>query len=297
MVDCAGEFAGKWRQNFVLAKSNWFNIGGPAQYLYKPQSTFELSRLVKHYGQHIKITPLGVGSNLLVRDGGINGVVVKFGHEYNYINFNNGLFEVGVSVLMRDLAKTAAAKNCSGFEFLIGIPGTLGGALAMNAGAYGSDISKIVKTVEVIMPNGDIKRISAKDVGYNYRQHGLPQDVIFTRAWLEPQATVDQSQIEQLMTAIMAERQATQPVTEKTSGSTFKNPDNDSAWRLIAAAGCRGLSIGGAMVSTKHCNFFINQNNATAYDMESLIKLVQTKVKNKFDIDLECEIKIVGNKA
>lgn len=287
-------FPGEWRKNFILARSNWFGVGGAAEYWYKPADTITLAALISHYASITPIEVLGVGSNLLVRDGGVKGIVIRLGRGFKQLEIDqDGFIVVGAANLCGQLAEYALAHQIEGLEFYIGIPGTVGGALAMNAGAYGSDTSVILEKAEIITPQGDIRIISVEEVGYVYRGHSLPGRTIFTRAWYKAIKGEPQT-ISNKMQNIIAERGETQPTRAKTSGSTFKNPPGLKAWQLIDAAGCRGLTIGGAKVSDKHCNFFINTGHATAADLEELILTVQGRVLANSGILLESEVKIIG---
>jgi UDP-N-acetylmuramate dehydrogenase len=284
---------GGYRYNVNLSKINWFNVGGNAEILFRPADVEDLSYFLQNKPDDLKVTILGVGSNLLVRDGGIEGVVIRLGAGFNELQKDGNKIRAGAGCLSFNAATFAAHNSIAGMEFLVGIPGTIGGALAMNAGAYESDISSILVSAQIIDECGNINEVTKSDIGYIYRGNTLPEGVIFTRAVFEGRNDNPQ-EILNRMNNITSTREATQPIKSRTSGSTFKNPPQKKAWKLIDEAGCRGLSIGGAQVSEKHCNFFINTGNATAQDIEILGEEVRRRVKETSGIDLEWEVKIIG---
>lgn len=294
LIDKLPQIRGSYRENVDLSKTTWFRVGGHAEILFKPADSEDLAYFIKNKPLNVPYTILGVGSNLLVRDGGIKGVVIKLGKGFNEIAINDHKIIVGAGVLSANVAKFALEHNISGVEFLIGIPGSVGGGIAMNAGAYGSEFANILLEVEVVDASGNIKWLKAKELGFYYRGNKLPDDWIFTKAYLTAKPGNSQ-EIKALMDSIMQQREQAQPVRARTSGSSFANPSNSlKAWELIDEAGCRGLKIGGAMVSDKHCNFLINMGNAKARDIENLGDLVREKVFAKSKIMLEWEIKRVG---
>ncbi len=293
--DLLPKIDGAYRFNVPLSKTNWFNVGGEAQVLFRPSNIEQLVFFLKNRPQNINITILGVGSNLLVRDGGIKGVVIKLGREFTQMTANGNIIESGAAALCYNLAMFAAVHNLTGLEFLVGIPGSVGGASFMNAGAYGSDISSSLISADIIDENGNIQTLSNSDIGYIYRGQTLPENIIFIKSRFKLEQG-NRKDIEEKMDNISKAREETQPIRSKTSGSTFKNPEGKKAWQLIDEAGCRGLKIGGAEVSTKHCNFFINSDNATATDIENLGEEVRKRVKEESGIELEWEIKIIGDK-
>jgi len=295
LIEKLPKVKGTYRSHAQLSKTNWFNVGGTAEVLFKPQDTEDLADFLQNKPQNVPITILGVGSNLLVRDGGIDGVVIKLGRNFATINANPEKYEVkaGAAALSLNVAMVAAESRISGFEFLSGIPGTIGGALAMNAGAYHSETADILIAAEYVDSSGVIKTLKTQDIGYVYRGHSLPKGGIFTKAVLRGKEG-DTQEILHRINEIATQRESTQPIKTRTSGSTFKNPEGHKAWELIDKAGCRGLKIGGAQVSEKHCNFFINTGNATAKDIETLGNTVKERVKEKTGITLEWEIQIIG---
>lgn len=284
---------GTYRCGVPLSKTNWFQVGGPAEVLFRPADAEDLAYFLKHRPSHIPLTILGVGSNLLVRDGGVDGVVIKLGRGFTAISHRGLQIHAGAGALCYNVAIYAADHGISGLEFLSGIPGTIGGALAMNAGAYGQDVASCLQEATCVDEVGTIHTLIPSDIGYIYRGHTLPEGMIFTHGIFKgtaaPPATIH-SRID----SISEERQKTQPIRHKTSGSTFKNPSGHKAWQLIDMAGCRGLTVGGAQVSEKHCNFFLNLGTASATDIETLGNEVQRRVKEKTGVELEWEVKIIG---
>ena len=289
------EIEGSYRFNADLSKTNWFGVGGPADVLFRPKNINDLSNFLKNKPHNLPVTVLGVGSNLLVRDGGIEGVVIKLGRGFTEISSNGMTITSGAGNLCYNVAMFTASRGISGIEFLSGIPGSIGGALAMNAGAYGGDIASCIVEAKAVDEMGEIHTLKPEDIGYVYRGNTLPEGMIFVEGTFIGKKGAP-SEIENKINEITSARQETQPIKSKTSGSTFKNPSDNKAWKLIDEAGCRGLKIGGAQVSEKHCNFFINTGNASASDIENLILEVQKRVKENSGIKLVSEVKIVGRK-
>lgn len=287
---------GKYRFDVDLSRLCWFGVGGKASVLFTPANQDDLIYFLKNI-KDVPIFVFGVGSNILIRDGGFNGVVIRLGNCTNYIKLiSSYILEVGASVLDQNVAEFAIEHKIGGMEFLSGIPGTIGGGLAMNAGAYGREFTNIVKNVKALDLEGNLIEFSNKDMGFTYRSNGLKEQFIFLSAELVGyRASLEE--IQMFMNRIKTQRNATQPVKGvKTGGSTFKNPLYDKAWRLIDEAGCRGLKVGGAQVSEQHCNFIINTGNATSADIEELIYIVKTRVLESSGITLENEIVFVGEK-
>jgi UDP-N-acetylmuramate dehydrogenase len=293
LIEQLPKVQGSYRPNAQLSKTNWFNVGGPAEVLFKPKDAQDLAVFLSQKPKNIPVTILGVGSNLLVRDGGIEGVVIKLGRAFTSIEAKGECIEAGAGALGYHAAMVAAENGIAGLEFLSGIPGTIGGALAMNAGAYQSDTASVLTAAEVVDENGNIEILKTEQINYVYRGHRLPKKVVFTKGFFKGRAGNKEAILEQIHN-ISQQRNQTQPIKERTSGSTFKNPSGHKAWELIDKAGCRGLTFGGAQVSEKHCNFFINTGNATASDIENLGKIVQEKVKESTGVTLEWEIQIIG---
>lgn len=285
---------GRYLFNTPLSKSTWLKVGGPADVLYKPADIEDLSDFLKNKPQDLLIFPLGLGSNLLVRDGGIRGAVVKLGKEFAKIQKKGDYIVSGTAALDRNVALFAANAGLTGFEFLASIPGTIGGALKMNAGCYGSEIKDILVSAKAITMNGEIKEYSPKELMYTYRSCGLKEDVIFVEATLRPTGTTSSALVHDQINVLLKKREETQPVGEKTGGSTFKNPPEQSAWKLIDQVGGRGLHLGGAMFSEKHSNFILNTGSATAKEIEDLAEDIRKKVLKQTGIELVWEVIRVG---
>jgi len=289
-----------------LADLTWFRVGGPAEMLFQPADRDDLAAFLAACPGDVPVTPVGVGSNLLVRDGGVPGVVVRLGRGFNAIAAEGRRVSAGAAALDAQVALGAAAAGIGGLEFLRGIPGSIGGALAMNAGCYGTEIRDVLVAAEAVDRAGRVHRLDAAGMGFSYR-HAAAADagLIFTAAVLEG-VSCDPAEARARIEALMVAREAAQPVRARTGGSTFRNPSGASstggttapdpltAWRLIDAAGCRGLRIGGAQVSEKHCNFLINTGTATAADLENLGETLRARVKASSGIDLRWEIRRIG---
>ncbi len=285
---------GKYKENYKLAHLTWFKVGGAADILYKPVDEDDIANFLKQNGGKLPVTVIGAGSNIIIRDGGVEGVVIKLGSGFTEIEIlPEGDLLVGAACLNFNLAKFTQANGIKGFEFLVGIPGTVGGGVAMNAGSYGSEFKDIVKSVYALDKTGAQMQIPLKDIGFDYRKNSLPTNLIYTRVVFRADRG-DPNEIKLKMQDISKKRAETQPITEKTSGSTFANPEGKRAWELIDQAGLRGMRIGDAVISEKHCNFMINQGNANASDMEQLGEFVKNKVKDHSGIELKWEIKRIG---
>ncbi len=285
---------GEYRENYPLAQLTWFKVGGAADVLFKPLDTNDLSHFLKNKPKDLQITILGAGSNIIIRDGGIEGVVIRLGRGFAGIEILSGnKLKIGSSSLNYNIAQFCYQNSIKGFEFLIGIPGTAGGGIAMNAGAYGREYKDIVTHIEALDPEGNLHIIKNEEAGFNYRSNKLPRDLIFTSIICDYEQG-EQAVIKAMMTEIVSAREASQPVREKTGGSTFANPTGHKAWQLIDQAGMRGARIGDAMISDKHCNFMINCGNASAKDLENLGELAIANVLALFGVDLKWEIKRVG---
>lgn len=295
LIDRLPKIKGTYRQNADLSKINWFNVGGIAEVMFRPADCDDLMHFLKNKPSDVPVTILGVGSNLLVRDGGIDGVVIRLGRGFTQMQKEGAFVHVGSGALSFNVATAAADYGISGLEFLVGVPGTIGGALAMNAGAYGGDIASVLESADAVDESGNLHKLSPEDIGYVYRGNTLPDGMIFTSCILKGQSG-DVGAIKSRLAEITKMREDTQPIRSKTSGSTFKNPAGLKAWQLIDEAGCRGLQIGGAQVSEKHCNFFINTGNATAADIEALGEEVRDRVRKKTGVELVWEVKIIGKK-
>lgn len=286
---------GKYTFKCPLNNQVWFRVGGPAEVFFKPQSIEDLSFFLKHLSPSIPWFVLGAGSNILIRDGGIRGVVIKLPASFSTLSVHRELVTVGAGALNRTVALELASKGLSGLEFLIGIPGTIGGSVKMNAGCYNSEIKDNLLSVKIIDAKSQVITLEKKDLSFAYRQSFFPEKSLIVEATF--QCTHRQPDlILKDLDQIMKQRENSQPLRTKTGGSTFKNPANQKAWELIDQAGCRGLKLGDAQVSEKHCNFLINTGSATAKDLENLGCLVQEKVLKKSGIMLEWEIHRVGSK-
>jgi UDP-N-acetylmuramate dehydrogenase len=283
---------GSLRRDAAIGRNTWFQVGGPAQYLFKPEDAEDLADFLRQLPPDMPLTVIGVGSNLLVRDGGVEGVVVRLGRGFTALQVASCKLQVGAGCLDLHAAQFACEHGLAGLEFLSGIPGTIGGAVAMNGGAYGSDMAQVLERVEIVDAGG-IRWLTADELRMAYRHATLPPRAIVTRTVLKGQAGTKED-IARRMAEIQSQREATQPIRSKTGGSTFKNPPGHKAWELINAAGCRGLTLGGAMVSGKHCNFLINTGGATAADLENLGEEVRRRVHEHSGVTLEWEIKRIG---
>ena len=291
-----GKITGKILFNESLSKLSWFNIGGPAKVLFKPKSLKDLSIFLKTLKGKYKIKVLGAGSNTLIRDGGFDGVIIKFDKSFSHLSlFDSNTIIAGASTLDKNLSEFALQKSISGFEFLSCIPGTIGGAIKMNSGCYGENISKILVSVQTIDLNGNIRIFQSSDIKFYYRDTNLDNNLIFISATFKGK-TDNKLNIKKKIENLVEIKRKTQPSKIKTCGSTFKNPENEKAWKLIKNSDCAGLKVGEASISKDHCNFFINNKHATSQDLEELIHQVKQKVFNKSGINLELEIQIIGDK-
>jgi len=288
---------GGYTPDAALAKITWFRVGGPAEVLFQPKDADDLAEFLAHKPLDVAVTVLGVGSNVMVRDGGISGVVIRLRRGFMGISAEEDsarmLVTAGAGALDITVARWAAKHGIAGLEFLSGVPGTIGGALRMNAGAYGHDLSELFCHATAIDPTGTKHTLTSEDMGFTYRHSAVPPDWIFVSATLAGTQGAE-ADIQQRMTRINDEREASQPIRERTGGSTFVNPPGHKAWQLIDAAGCRGLAQGGAQVSEKHCNFLINTGGATAHDLEALGEEVRRRVKAHAGVTLEWEIRRIG---
>jgi len=276
-----------------LGPMTWFRVGGCAELLFRPADPDDLVGFLTALPRDVPLTVIGVGSNLLVRDGGIPGVTVRLGRGFAEIRAAEDTVRAGAGALDLNVALTAAQAGIAGLEFLSGVPGTIGGGLRMNAGAYGSEIKDVLVGAEAIDRAGEIRQLTLQEMALSYRHCGVDPDWIFISALLQGGAS-DPAAIAGRMSQIRAAREASQPIRARTGGSTFANPPGEQAWRLIDGAGCRGLARGGATVSEKHANFLINTGAATAADLEGLGEEVRRRVHEKFGIVLEWEIRRVG---
>lgn len=284
---------GRLDANVRMADLCWFRTGGPAQILFTPADEEDLAYFLARLDPAMRVSVVGVGSNLLVRDGGIEGLVIRLGKGFHDLRVDGLRIEAGARILDVKLAAAAAEAGIAGLAFYRGIPGAVGGALRMNAGAYGAETRDVLVSCRGIDRRGALHVFSNAEMGFTYRHASVPRDIIFTSAVYEG-APGDRADIEAQMAEITRSRQETQPINTRTGGSTFKNPPGHKAWRLIDAAGCRGLAIGDAQVSELHCNFLINRGTATAADIESLGEEVCRRVLETSGVTLEWEIERIG---
>lgn len=294
-------FRGKMMKDAALAPYTWFRVGGAADLLFLPADEADLSSFLKALPESVPVTVLGVGSNTIVRDGGIEGVVIRLmGGYWGQVTIEGAAVMAGAGALDLSVAKTAAKSGISGLSFLSGIPGSIGGAVRTNAGCYGRELSDIVTAVEGVSRSGEPVILARKDIGFSYRHTDFANNIIVTKLHLAGDAGGDPGVLADEIATHQARRAETQPIKEKTGGSTFANPDPPgtpdarSSWKLIDAAGCRGLKVGGAMVSQKHCNFLINTGEARAADIEALGELVRARVLEHSGVDLRWEIRRIG---
>ena len=290
---CAPNLRGRLLANQSLAELTWFRVGGPAQILFMPEDEADLGHFLTNLPADIAVTVIGLGSNLIVRDGGVPGAVIRLGRGFSHIDVEATRIRAGAAVPDVKVAHAAKDAGIAGLAFLRGIPGGVGGALRMNGGAYGREIKDALLEARAVDRQGRVHVLSNADLQYSYRHCGAPADYIFTQALFAGERG-DAAVIAAEMEKITESREATQPIKSRTGGSTFKNPAGKKAWQLIDAAGCRGLRIGGAQVSQMHCNFLINLGNASATDIETLGETVRRRVKEDSGIALEWEIERIG---
>lgn len=294
LLDRLPPVRGRLTAGAPLAGVTWFRVGGPAEVMFRPADAEDLAAFLAGVPADVPVTVIGVASNLLVRDGGVAGVVIRLGRGFADIAAAGETVTAGAAALDLNVAKVACDAGLGGLEFLSGIPGTIGGALRMNAGAYGREIRDVLVSATAIDRRGTVHTFGLDDMDFTYRHCGLPADLIFTRAVLR--GTPDSTDaVAARMAGIQAKRSDSQPVRSRTGGSTFKNPPGDRrAWELIDAAGCRGLRIGDAQVSEMHCNFLLNLGNATAAELEALGEEVRRRVQETSGVMLDWEIKRIG---
>ncbi|APX86587.1 UDP-N-acetylenolpyruvoylglucosamine reductase [Methylorubrum extorquens] len=293
----APDLRGRLLENQSLADLTWFRVGGPAQVLFSPADEADLSAFLAALDPAVPVTVIGLGSNLIVRDGGIPGVTIRLGGKaFGSVEIDDETIRSGTAVPDMRLAKAAAEASLDGLAFFRGIPGSVGGALRMNAGAHGGETTDVLVEVRGIDRKGEVRRFTHAEMGFRYRHSSAPDDVIFTGATFRGRPG-DREAIEAEMDRVTAAREAAQPIRERTGGSTFKNPEGGKAWQLIDAAGCRGLIRGGAQVSEMHCNFLINRGGATAADIEGLGEEVRRRVREHSGFELHWEIKRIGVEA
>lgn len=284
---------GRLTPNSSLGHMTWFNVGGPAEVLYKPADREDLAAFLRDCPKDIPITVIGVASNLIIRDAGIPGVVIRMGREFATIEARGMNIYAGAAAMDMNVALFSATSGIAGLEFFSGIPGTIGGALRMNAGSYGTETKDVLIEAEVMFRDGTIKTLTAQDMNMSYRKNALPDDVIFLSGLFRGTAG-NMRDIEKKITEIKQKRAESQPIKTHTSGSTFANPEGEKAWKLIDDAGCRNLKIGDAVMSDMHCNFLVNTGRASAADLERLGEEVRKRVFAKSGILLRWEVKRIG---
>lgn len=292
---------GKLSANISLAPYSWLRVGGPAEVLFMPKDEADLAHFLSSTSDDIPVTVLGVASNTLIRDGGVRGVVIRLGPSFGKVETEDLTLTAGTAALDNRVAKEAAKAGIAGLEFYAGIPGTIGGALRMNAGCYGAETKDVLVEAIALDRAGRRQVMPLAELGYSYRHCAAPNDLIFVKAVFKGTAD-DPREITARMAEITSRREESQPIREKTGGSTFKNPDQvqskgRGAWQVIDAAGGRGFKVGGAQMSEKHCNFMINTGDATADDLENLGETIRAKVKATQGVDLEWEVKRIGERA
>jgi UDP-N-acetylmuramate dehydrogenase len=287
------EIRGRVRTQAELAPGTWFRVGGPAEFLIRPEDVSDLAKLLGELAHEMPVTVIGAASNLIIRDGGIPGVVIKLARGFSQVAVEADGIVAGAAALDVTVAEHAAAAGFTGLEFLSGIPGSIGGAVAMNAGAYGGEMKQILDWAEIVTRSGEVLRLNATELALDYRRSNLPPGAVVTRARLRAQKG-EAVAIAGRMAEIKASREASQPVRARTGGSTFANPPDMKAWELIDAAGCRGLRRGQAQVSELHCNFLLNNGGATAADLEGLGEEVRRRVFAASGVSLHWEIKRIG---
>jgi UDP-N-acetylmuramate dehydrogenase len=288
------ELRGRLLANEQLGPLTWFRVGGPAQVLFTPADEDDLAYFLRHLPGEYPIYVVGVGSNLIVRDGGMPGVVIRLSPRgFGEISADGDIVRAGTAALDKRVAETAAAANIGGLEFYFGIPGTIGGALRMNAGANGGETRDVLIEASGIGRDGSKHSFDNTGMQFVYRNSGVDPSIVFTSTRFRGHIAAPEA-IRARMAEVQNHRETAQPIREKTGGSTFKNPPGHSAWKLIDAAGCRGLRVGGAQVSEMHCNFLINTGEATGHDIETLGETVRARVKENSGIELQWEIKRIG---
>ena len=289
------EVRGGYRFDADLSKTTWLRAGGRVDVLFRPADEDDLAAFMAHRPPDLPVTILGAGSNVLVRDGGLPGVAIRLGRGFAAVRVEDRDVDAGAGALDLNVAKTAARAGVAGLEFLVGVPGTVGGGLRMNAGAYGREFRDVLVGARAVDPRGGVHDLGPEHLGHDYRHCGVPEGWVFTACRLRGESG-DPAEIAARMNGIRASREASQPIRERTGGSTFKNPPGAKAWELIDRAGCRGLRRGDAMVSERHCNFLVNAGRASATELEELGEEVRRRVLDTQGVRLEWEIRRVGRR-
>ena len=296
MISAIPSTRGRLKEREPLAPMTWFRVGGPAEFMLRPADIEDLCDFLPQLPLEVPVMIIGAASNLIIRDGGVNGVVIKLARGFGAVEVEADGIVAGAAALDITISEHAAAAGLTGLEFLSGIPGTIGGAVAMNAGAYGGDMAGVLDWVDIVTRNGELKRLSVQELGLSYRHSNLASDTVVVGARLRARPG-EPALIATKMAEIKLKREATQPVRARTGGSTFANPEGQKAWKLVDEAGCRGLRLGQAQVSDLHCNFLLNLGEATAADLEGLGEEVRLQVKQKLGVSLRWEIKRIGMPA
>tara|TARA_B100001123_G_C15252201_1_gene1003219 strand:- start:648 stop:1556 length:909 start_codon:yes stop_codon:yes gene_type:complete len=284
----------KFYFNYNICNYTWFKTGGKAELFCLVFDEEELKIILQNLDKSLPLVVIGAGSNILIRDGGFKGLILKLGKGFNTLDSEQNLIKAGSAILDSNLSKYALNNSIGGFEFFSGIPGSVGGAIKMNAGCFGSETKDIVKKIYLFDRSGIKKKLDNREIGFSYRYSKLSESDVVISAIFKGKYT-EKNEIESKINEIKNNREISQPLKTKTGGSSFKNPKGNYAAKLIEEADCKGLVVGGAMVSNKHSNFIINLGNATANDIENLGKILQNKVMQKTNIFLEWEIKIIGD--
>ncbi len=289
------EVRGTLLENAPLAPQTWFRVGGPAEILFHPADTDDLSYFLSKTPLAIPVTILGAASNVLIRDGGLPGVVIRLGPAFGQAKVEGDAIRAGGAAVKMNVSRAAQGAGIAGMEFFCGIPGTIGGGLRMNAGSYGGEFKDIVVAADIVERDGACRTLASHQIGFSYRHANIAGDTIFISTLLQGE-TDKPAEIAKRMADIQKKRRASQPMGQQTCGSTFANPENDPrpSWKLIEEAGCRGLRRGQVKVSEKHCNFLINTGKATASEIEGLGEEVRARVRDKFGIELRWEIQRIG---
>ena len=293
MIAMLPKLRGRIVEQAEMAPMTWFRVGDPAELLVRPADADDLATFLRELPHEVPVTVIGAASNLIIRDGGLHGVVIRLARGFGDVEIQPDGLIAGAAALDVTVAEHAAQAGLSGLEFLSGIPGTIGGAVAMNAGAYGGDMAQCLDWAEIVTRDGALIRLEAGELALTYRHASLPPEAVVVRARLRA-TPGDPAAIARRMAEIKTSREASQPVRARTGGSTFRNPQGQKAWELIDIAGCRGLMRGGAQVSELHCNFLLNTGNASAADLEGLGEEVRTRVRAASGIELHWEIKRMG---
>jgi UDP-N-acetylmuramate dehydrogenase len=293
LLDRLPQVRGRYEPDGAIARYTWFRVGGPAEVLFRPADVADLANFLGDKPDDVPVTILGAGSNLLIRDGGVAGVVIRLGRPFSKVHCDGTTLQAGAMALDYNVAKVARDASVAGFEFMAGIPGTVGGGLRMNAGAYGREFKDVVREATALTRHGETRVLTPEDWGPSYRGSAVPCDWIFVGCTMDG-VWGNPNEIAKAMELVQESREETQPIRTRTGGSTFKNPNGHKAWELVDKAGCRGLQLGGAQVSEKHCNFLVNTGSATAADIEGLGEEVRRRVRECSGIELVWELERIG---